>query len=67
MDGTRGPSGAQDASGERQTRAAEPATGRPSARARWEPPTVRPYGSLRNLVRAATGPMGDGGAGGMQA
>jgi hypothetical protein len=31
----------------------------PAARAEWVPPAIVDYGSLRHLVRAATGPLTD--------
>lgn len=41
-----------------------PATG-PKPRAPWKQPTLVDYGSIRHLVRAASGPIGDQGGGGV--
>jgi len=37
----------------------------PKQRAPWRQPTLVDYGSIRHLVRAASGPIGDQGGGGI--
>ncbi len=41
-----------------------PATG-PKQRAPWKQPTLVDYGSIRHLVRASSGPLGDQTGGGV--